>query len=216
VDIWGNTVRFPYRFGANLEPHQKDQVEDIPLKRRNQENVRELLIFALLVAIGVAGRWGQPDWEFTPIAATAVFAGCYFSRAFLAVLVPVTILAISDLLLPAYNSVPVLIVKYLAMTLPVFFGRSLLARGSSGSAIWRWGVCGLAPATIFFLTTNLAVWAFQSDYPKTAAGIAQSYVAGLPFYRAMLTGDVFYLMVIFGCAAVAGERRPAAATVREP
>jgi hypothetical protein len=50
------------------------------------------------------------------------------------------------------------------------------------------------------------VWAFESDYPKTAAGIIESYVAGLPFFRAMLAGDLFYLSVIFGCAAIAGER----------
>jgi hypothetical protein len=190
-------------------------IEDSKLKRISQENVRDLLVFALLVAIGVAGRWGQPYWEFTPIAATAIFASCYFARVSFAILVPVAILAISDLLLPPYNSVPVLVVKYAAMILPVFFGRLLVGRADQGSSWWRWGICGIAPATILFLTTNLAVWAFESDYPKTAAGIVQSYVAGLPFYRAMLVGDLFYLAVIFGCAAIAGERALAADPVRE-
>ena len=51
------------------------------------------LCFACLVGIGVAGRWGQPEWCFTPTAAAAIFAGCYFARLSLAALVPVAILA---------------------------------------------------------------------------------------------------------------------------
>jgi hypothetical protein len=93
----------------------------ITLNQSRQELARDLLVFGLLVAIGVAGRWGQPDWEFTPLAAAAVFAGWYFQQAAIAALVPITILAISDLLLPAYDSLGVLVVKYAMMTLPVAF-----------------------------------------------------------------------------------------------
>jgi hypothetical protein len=174
----------------------------------NQERstIRELVIFALLVAIGVAGRWAQPDWEFTPIAAAAVFAGRYFSRLAAAALVPVAILAVSDLILPAYDNMGVLVVKYATMILPVFLGRFLAGRGEGWGAAWRWGLCGAGPAVTFFITTNFAVWAFQSDYPKTADGLADCYVAALPFFRSMLTGDLTYLAVLFGCAALAGER----------
>ena len=49
-----------------------------------QQNLQDLLVFALLVAIGVAGRWGQPEWCFTPTAAAAIFAGLYFSRVAIA------------------------------------------------------------------------------------------------------------------------------------
>ena len=45
-----------------------------------QRNLQDLLVFFLLIAIGVAGRWGQPEWCFTPTAAAAIFAGLYFSR----------------------------------------------------------------------------------------------------------------------------------------
>lgn len=183
---------------------------------KHTQNLLEFLIFALLVAIGVAGRWGQPDWEFTPIAAASVFAGAYFSRAAVAALVPVAILSISDLLLPAYNSLPVLVVKYVVMALPVLFGRLLTRRERNGTSLWRWGVCGLAPASIFFVTTNFAVWAFQSDYPKTFAGLVECYTAAIPFFRAMLAGDLFYLVVLFGCAALAGHRAAAAAPVVRP
>jgi hypothetical protein len=54
------------------------------------------------------------------------------------------------------------------------------------------------------------VWAFESDYPKTLAGLYACYLAAVPFFRSMLAGDLFYLAVLFGCAAVAGQRRMAA------
>jgi hypothetical protein len=31
-------------------------------------------------------------------------------------------------------------------------------------AITRWALFGLLPATLFYLVSNFAVWAFQSDY----------------------------------------------------
>ena len=39
------------------------------MKPERQRNLQDLLVFFLLVAIGVAGRWGQPEWCFTPTAA---------------------------------------------------------------------------------------------------------------------------------------------------
>lgn len=171
----------------------------------------DLVVFAMLIAIGVAGRWGQPLWSFTPTSAVAVFAGFYFSRVAVAALVPLAALAISDLRLPAYDSVLVMLATYAALVLPVWFGR-YLRRGQSGhDALRRSLVCGFVPATVFYVVTNFAVWAFQSDYEKSLAGLLQCYVAAVPFYRWMLAGDVFYLVVLFGCWAMAGAIAPARA-----
>ena len=168
----------------------------------------DVVLFALLVSIGVAGRWGQPEWGFTPIAAATVFAGYYFARKPIALLVPLAILGISDLLLPAYNSGPVMLATYAVMTVPVWFGRSL--RGGQGiwAKAWRSAVCGLVPATLFYFVSNFAVWAFQSDYEKSLAGLLQCYAAAVPFYRWMLAGDVFYLAVLAGCWTLSGINLP--------
>jgi hypothetical protein len=186
------------------------------LNEDSPNTVRDLLVVLLLVAIGVAGRWGQPDWEFTPVAAAAVFAGFYFSRLAVAALVPIAILAISDRLLPAYDNLPVLAVKYGALALPILFGRLLASSAGGWRSLWRWGICGLVPATLFFATTNLAVWTFQSNYPKTLTGLVQCYAAAMPFYRSMLAGDVFYLTLLFGCWALAGEGTFSRQPARQP
>src|SRR4029077_741817 len=116
--------------------------------RDRQRNLQDLLVFALLIAIGVAGRWGQPEWCFTPTAAAAIFAGLYFSRIAIAVLVPIAILAISDLLLPAYNSIPVMLATYAVMIVPVWLGRSQRGDQSRWSTAVRWALFGLLPATL--------------------------------------------------------------------
>jgi hypothetical protein len=168
----------------------------------NRDTLRELAVFGLLLAIGVLGRWAQPDWNFTPIAAVTVLGGFYFRRLLPAVLLPLSILAISDLLLVPHDSWPVLVTVHAMMIVPLFLGRS--ARGASGrQAAWRWGLCGVVPATAFFVVTNLAVWAFTGLYAKTFAGLTACYVAAVPFYRTMLAGDLFYLAVLLGCLAIA-------------
>lgn len=180
-----------------------------------RQTLADLLIFALLVAIGVAGRWGQPEWCFTPTAAAAIFAGRYFRRLWVAALAPIAILAISDLRLAAYDSYEVMAVTYAAMAFPAALGKWLGRNRGGWNAVWRWGVCGLVPALVFFLATNFAVWAFESDYPRTAAGLVACYAAAVPFFRWMLVGDVFYLAVLFGSAALAGVRWPVPAK-RQP
>src|SRR3954452_5101524 len=113
--------------------------------RERQQNLQDLLVFALLIAIGVAGRWGQPQWCFTPTAAAAIFAGWYFSRIAVAAMVPLSILTISDLLLPAYNNVAVLLATYVVMAVPILLGR--LQRGSQSqvASAFRWALFAFVP-----------------------------------------------------------------------
>lgn len=167
-------------------------------------NAQDLLVFFLLVAIGVAGRWGQPAWCFTPTAAIAIFAGWYFARLAVAALVPLAVLTISDLLLPAYDSIPVLLVTYGIMTAPVLLGRWQRQPQSKAWAALRWSLFTLIPATVFYVVTNFAVWMFYSTYEKSLAGLLQCYWAAVPFFRTMLAGDVVYLSALIGCAAIAG------------
>ena len=173
----------------------------------NRETLRELSIFGILLAIGVAGRWAQPDWNFTPLAAVTVLGGYYFRSLFAAILLPVGILAVSDSILPAHESVAVQISVYVMMLVPLFLGR--LAQHSQGWQRMGLGVLGgVLPATTFFIVTNFVHWASTSMYEKSLAGLTACYVAAIPFYRAMLAGDVFYLVVLVACLMIASARVP--------
>jgi hypothetical protein len=93
----------------------------------------------------------------------------------------------------------------------------MMARAPRGrSSAWRWAVCGIVPATLFFIVSNFAVWAFQSDYEKSLAGLAECYWAAVPFFRWMLAGDVFYLALLLACLGLAGDRAVNASPMGEP
>ena len=178
----------------------------------NQASRRELLIFALLLAFGVLGRWAQPAWNFTPLAAVTAMGAYYFRNWLPAVLLPVCLLVISDVLLVPHDNWAALLAVHAMAVVPLVLGR--MARGADG---WRraacWGMCGFVPATAFFLVTNFAVWAGRSLYAPTLAGLAECYVRGLPFYRWMLAGDVCYVGLMAACVVAAEllERRTVAA-----
>ena len=172
------------------------------MKILTSQNVRDLVLFTLLAAIGIVGRWAAPTWNFTPLAAVTVIGGFYFRNALAAILLPVTVLAISDLALPMHDSLPVMLSVHVMMLVPLLLGR-LVRRKQGWQQIVMWGMCGVVPATAFYLVTNFAVWAFKSSYEPTLAGLAACYTAGLPFYRAMLAGDLFFLGILLVCFAAA-------------
>lgn len=176
----------------------------------NRQNSRELTVFALLLVIGVLGRWAQPEWNFTPLAAVTVIGGYYFRSLLPGLLLPVSILAVSDLLLARHDTWQVQLAVHAMMLVPFVLGR--FARNAQGwNAALRWGMCGVAPATAFYIVTNFSVWAFTPLYEKTLSGLAACYVAALPFYRTMLAGDLTYLVLLGGCLMLAkvGSLAPA-------
>ena len=71
----------------------------------------------------------------------------------------------------------------------------------------------LASSILFYITTNFAVWAFGSLYPKTLTGLLACYVAAIPFFQNTALGDAVFAAVLFGSFSLA-ERY--LAPLREP
>ena len=167
-----------------------------------------VIVWVALVAIAVIGRgwqptWnGEPLWNATPLAAVALAAGYVFRSTAVAATVPLVALGLGNLMLPGYGSVAIAAVVYAATAWPVLLG----AWGCLGRGRPRWpAVIGgnLASSLVFFLSTNLAHWAFTTDYPHTGAGLAACFTAALPFYRWMPVGDAAWSLVVFGLLAAA-------------
>jgi len=176
-------------------------------------------VWLALVALAVAGRlwqptWnGEPLWHATPLAAVALAAGFLFANPLVAASVPLAALALSNVLLPGYGSLGVAAVVYAATVWPVLLGTcGLLGRDRP-----RWlAVVGgsLATSLVFFVSTNLAHWAFTADYAHTMAGLGECFVAALPFYRWMPVGDAAWTVATFGLIMAARMAAEAAATRR--
>ena len=179
----------------------------------------QAVVWLALVALAVAGRLWQPNWNgeqlwhATPLAAVALAAGFLLANPLVAASVPLAALALSNLLLPGYGSLGVAAVVYAATAWPVLLGTC----GILGRDRPRWlAVVGgsLATSLVFFLSTNLAHWAFTADYPRTMAGLGECFVAALPFYRWMPVGDAAWTLATFGLIVAARMAAEAAATRR--
>lgn len=139
--------------------------------------------------------------NFTPIAAMALFAGAHFSSRRAAFLVPFIAMLLTDMILGWHSLVPVV---YGCFALIVCLGFNL-RRNKSVSSI---AATTLAGSVLFFVVTNLAVWAFNGLYPMTLGGLGACYVAAIPFFGGTLAGDAVYVGVLFGSFALAERTFP--------
>ena len=181
--------------------------------RRTLQHYTGHIVFILLVAIAIVGRMDRLDWNLTPVAAVALFAGFYFRNRLVAMAVPLTALAISDLMEPAHTNGWMRLIVWGAMLLPVMLGPWLRETFCGSTGTWKKVTCGtisaLLPATFFHLTTNFAVWATATagltgvTYSPNLSGLAACYTAAIPFYGKMLSGDLFYMTMLFGAYAIA-------------
>ena len=127
----------------------------------------------------------------SPVAAMALFGGAYFADKRMAFIVPFLALFISDLVLGLHNS---MIFVYAGFALTVVIGFQLQKRVN----VTNTAFAVVASSVLFFLMTNFGAWLTSGLYAKTAAGLMQAYVAGIPFFQNSLLGNLVYAAVIFG------------------
>src|SRR6266851_1274615 len=83
----------------------------------------------------------------------------------------------------------------------------------SGAVLKDRRLAFLLGAIQFFLVTNFGVWWLLGSFPKSAAGLAACYFAGVPFFWNTLAGDALYATLLFGGYALAERFFP---PLREP
>ena len=165
------------------------------------------IVGGLILAAALSRLLPHPP-NFTPIGACALFAGSYFGeRRLLAFFIPLAALFASDLALEAmtgWGFYSGMWTVYGAMALVTFIGFWLSLRRSPS----RIALATLGGSTIFFVVTNVAVWASGSLYPRTVEGLQACFIAAVPFFQNTLAGDALYAGVLFGSAAFAARYVP--------
>jgi hypothetical protein len=171
------------------------------------------LTLAVLIFIAVLSRLLPHPPNFSPIEAVALFGGAYFAKRHWALLVPLLAMFASDLLLGVFNrgiywsyfaSAGYLLV-YACIALSTLLGFGLRGKVSASRLLSY----SLAGSLLFFVVTNFGVWMSDSMYPKTAAGLIATYVAGVPFFQWTVLGTLFYAAVLFGGFELLRSRVPA-------
>lgn len=172
----------------------------------------------ILIALGVATRLAPHPANMVPLAAVALYAAARLPKRW-AFVVPLAAMLLSDLALDLNSGWTTPLATratiYGTFALIVALGR---LPGREAGPIVR-GALAVGGSTLFFLTTNLAVWATgEIGYPRTGAGLITCYVAALPFYGNALVADLAGTAALFGLDALArrvgdrlsrGEKRSA-------
>ena len=160
------------------------------------------LVITGIVFFAAALRIVPHPMNFTPIGALALFAGAYFSSKRAAFAIPLMSLVAGDVFVGFHRLIPYVYASFLVSVAIGFW----LRRKRS---VPRVGVAMLAGAIQFFLVTNFAVWVSSTgSYPKTASGLAECYIAGIPFFWNTLAGDAFYVFLLFGSMVLAERKFP--------
>jgi hypothetical protein len=180
------------------------------VKWRGLPTAGEFMLLFGLIALDVVVRILPNTLNFSPVAASALFAGAVLGRP-LALAVPLAALALSDCVL-GFDDWRMAVFVYAGLTLPAVLG--LLTRGSYKPI--RLASLAALSSVFFFVTSNFAVWMFSGIYARDIAGLVKCYIAALPFFQNTLMGDLFWTAVLFGglwvTKLVLGGRRAQAST----
>ncbi len=142
--------------------------------------------------------------NFSPIAAMGLFGAAYFSKKYLAFVIPFMGLFLSNLFL---NNViyaqyfdrfmlfgPSDLYVYGAFAIVILLGFGLLKKVNLVNVIGA----SLVASIVFFLITNFSSFIALPVYPKNIGGLISAYVAGIPFFKYTILGDLVFVGVLFG------------------
>ena len=147
--------------------------------------------FWLLVVLAAAARLVPHPWNLTPVGGLSLFSGAYL-RGPVSWLAPLVCLLIGDAVIGFYDW-RVMLCVYLGFIATGAVGRVLLARRRTPLRV---GSGCLLGALVFFLISNIGSWI--AFYPRTATGLLQCYINGLPYFGYTLLGNLMYGGVLFG------------------
>lgn len=151
-----------------------------------------IIIAAILIALGVIARVVPHEANFAPIAAMALFGAVYLRPKY-ALIVPLVALIASDMVL-GFDSVASRLSVYGAFVVIGLIGLAIRRHKTLATVVGG----TIAGSVVFYLVTNL-VWIYPPVmYSHDLAGQLASYYNALPFFRATLLGDLFYVGLLFG------------------
>ncbi len=169
----------------------------------------KILVIAGLILFAALMRLVPHYPNFTPVAAIALFGGAHLGRRWLAFMIPITALLVSDLFLGFHH---MMIPVYVGFALIVLLG-SLMHNKVRVPYVLGGSVAG---SLVFFLVTNFAVWAMTPYYPGNFQGLVTSYTMAIPFFHTSLLGDLFYNTMLFGSFYLVKQWYPALSELRSP
>jgi hypothetical protein len=145
------------------------------------------MLALIIISLGILSRVVVHTPNFTPVLSMAFLGGMYL-KGRQAVLVPLALIVISDLIIGLY---PLVYVTWGSILLISLFGLWLKERKSLVTVF----AGSILSAVIFFIITNFSSW--LTLYPHTMGGLRQCYILAVPFFRSTLVSTVAYSLVFY-------------------
>jgi hypothetical protein len=166
-------------------------------------------LFALLLVVLASSIRMLTIYNFSPIAAVALFSGALFGRKYIAFIFPLVVQFVSDILVNTYvynmpNPFEYFFKWEALFVYPCYIAIALLGMwvGTNGKYA-RVPVGALASTALFFIVTNFGAWLSEPMYTKDFAGLVSSYTLALPFVKNSFIGDALFSAFFFGAFYVA-------------
>lgn len=161
-------------------------------------------VLALIILLAAFSRLLPHPPNFAPVSAMALFGAAYFPRKYLALILPIAAMWLSDLVLN--NLVYAQYFDGFTFFYQGFYWTysAFIAIGVLGFLVLkkvtplRLMVASLSASVLFFVISNFGVWASGYMYPLTWQGLIACYTAAIPFFKNTLAGDLVYCSVLFG------------------
>ncbi|MBK47548.1 MAG: hypothetical protein CMI94_00795 [Pelagibacteraceae bacterium] len=151
-------------------------------------NTKVLLICLVIFLVSLTRIFPHPP-NFTPILALAIFGGIYFPNKISALILPVTVMFLSDLIIGFHSQ---MYAVYGSIILLSLLGNMVKTKNIKNLAI-----TGFSGSIIFFITTNFSVWLSGGLYPLTFDGLIQCYIMAIPFFHNTLISTLLFLSILF-------------------
>jgi hypothetical protein len=154
----------------------------------------------IFVMFAVAFRFFPHPWMFTPVVAGLLFFGARGPRrqlwAALALLIGSDVILTKFFYHYAFVWDQLVIFGWYAAIL--WLGTTL---GKNPKVLRQVGAA-LTGSVSFYLLTNFTSWLVGTlPYPRNLSGLVDSYLAGLPFFRHAVEGDLLFTLVMFATPA---------------
>ncbi len=153
-----------------------------------KKNLKVLILPVSLILILSFSRLIPHPYNFTPILAVGVFGGFYFKNFILSLFIVVSAMFIGDLVIGFHST---MFFTYSALAFAVAIGM-FIKKLNFKEIIFS----GLSSSVIFFLVTNFGSWLTMPVYEKSASGLLQSYIMGIPFFHNTLLSTLVYLLIL--------------------
>ena len=170
------------------------------------------LFISIAILVAAVSRLLPHPFNFTPIAAMALFGGAMLGNKKIAFIIPLVAMLLSDFIIGFHNTI---LYVYASFVLITFIGIYIRNNARTGNII----LASLVSSLLFFFVTNGGVWA-ASGMVNGFNGLLTTLLAGIPFYNHELfgsfffntiAGDLFWCSILFGSFYLAKAKFPALA-----